>query len=76
VTDNILTRVCVCDGSPTTGLTQGHNLVADPARIASHDIHGSPSYATSPTRLAGFALTAVGGGQAGADDGDIGATIP
>jgi hypothetical protein len=78
VTDNILTRVCVCDGSPTRGLTQDHNLVAVRAGMASHDIYGSPTYkgGTSPARLAGFALTAAGGGQAGADDGDIGATIP
>jgi hypothetical protein len=70
VTDNILTRVCVCAGSPTRGLTQYHNLVAARAGIASHDIHGSPTYkgGTSPATLEGFALT--GGGAA------VGATIP
>ena len=70
VTDNILTRVCVCSGSPTRGLTQYHNLVAARAGIAPHDIHGSPTYkgGTSPATLAGFALTA---GEAA-----IGATIP
>jgi hypothetical protein len=79
VADNILTRVCVCDGSQTNGLREDYNLIAAEAGAGAHDIHGSPTYkgGTRPTRVAGFDLTAASPGHAAAADGsDIGATIP
>jgi hypothetical protein len=78
VTDNILTRICTCIGSPTSGLREDHNLISTEAGAGAHDIHRSPRYTggTSPTTRVGFALTATSPGRAAAADGsDIGATI-
>jgi hypothetical protein len=79
VVDNILTRICACNGSRTVGLTEDYNLISTEAGVGAHDIHGSPAYTggTSPSTRGGFALTAHSRGRAAADDGsDMGASIP
>jgi hypothetical protein len=78
ITDNIFTRICVCDGSTPIGQTEDYNLIAAQTGAGAHDRRGVPIYTggTSPTTLAGFALTARSRGHAAADDGtDMGATI-
>jgi hypothetical protein len=78
ITDNIVTRLCVCGGSAPQNQTEDYNLVATTGGTGAHDIRGIPTYVggSSPTTMAGFALTAVSPGHAAADDGsDMGAAI-
>jgi hypothetical protein len=78
ITDNILTRVCVCAGSSPQNQTEDYNLIAGQTGAGAHDIRGVPIYTggISPIALADFALTAISPGHAAADDGsDIGAAI-
>jgi len=77
VKNNIATDISD-GGVPTQNLTEDYNLIAH-GGTGAHDIQGVPTYLgeTSPSTLAGFALTSSSLGHAGADDdGDIGATIP
>jgi hypothetical protein len=76
IKDNIMTRICVCQGSAPQTQTEDYNLIATQTGAGAHDIRGVPIYlgGLSPITPAGFALTAASPGHAAADDGsDIGA---
>jgi hypothetical protein len=77
VDDNILTSICVCDGSVSGLAQEDYNLLRDGGRGA-HDLRGAPTYAggAAPSSYAAFALAAGSRGRGSASDGlDRGARI-
>ncbi|MDX6720094.1 MAG: hypothetical protein QOJ63_2348 [Solirubrobacteraceae bacterium] len=77
VKDNVLTKICVCDGSAGGLAEEDYNLMREGGRGA-HDLRGSPAYVggTSPSSYAAFALAGGSRGKGDASDGlDRGARI-
>lgn len=77
VTDNILTRICVCDGEVGGLAQEDYNLLREGGR-GEHDIRAAPIYVGGPRpdAYAGFALASGSPGSASASDGaDRGARI-
>lgn len=77
LTDNVLTSICVCDGSASGLAHEDYNLMRAGGHGA-HDLLGVPAYAggATPSSYALFALAAGSSGRASASDGlDRGARI-
>jgi hypothetical protein len=78
VTDNILSRICVCAGSVRGIAKEGHNLYTRGRGRASTDISGHPRYVggKQPSKRAGFRLAHGSRGKGSASDGtDRGAHV-
>lgn len=79
VKDNILSRICVCDGTVSGLAQESHNLFTLTAGSGPSDLFGSPLYTggVNPATLAGFKLVPGSLGKGSASDGaDRGARIP
>jgi hypothetical protein len=77
VRDNILTRICVCDGS-VSGLGQEDFNLLRQGGTGAHDLRASPIFVggKNPASVAGFALADGSAGTASASDGlDRGARL-
>jgi hypothetical protein len=77
VKDNVLTSICVCDGSASGLAQEDYNLMREGGHGA-HDLRGTPTYSggATPSSYAAFALAAGSSGKGTASDGlDRGARI-
>jgi hypothetical protein len=77
VKDNVLDDIINASGGAPQGTSADYNLISS-AKIGSHDIKGTPTYAggPAPTSWAGFALAAGATGTGKASDGTSMGIVP
>ncbi|WP_051324711.1 LamG-like jellyroll fold domain-containing protein [Candidatus Solirubrobacter pratensis] len=76
--DNILTQICLCDGTSRGLAQEDHNLLTNATGTGAGDLRGKPAFVggARPATFAGFALAAGSLGKGSASDGtDRGARV-